>query len=725
MTLTSSRRVSYKGRPISPPGEELRLYSGSSHPFGATVDEGGVNFSVYSASATSVQLLLFRHPKDLDPFRVIDLDPVANKSFYLWHVYVEGLKPGTGYAYRVDGPREPWNGHRFDPEKVLIDPYSKGNSLALWSRGAACVPGDNLHQSIRSVVIDTSDYDWEGDEPLRVPMAETVIYEMHVGGFTKSPSSGVKNPGTFLGLIEKIPYLKELGVTAVELLPVFSFDCTDVIKEHDGQKLVNYWGYSTMGYFAPHQAYCTDPESGSHVREFRDMVKALHQAGIEVILDVVFNHTDEGNHQGPLFSFKGFDNSTYYYLTGPNGSKEFYYDYTGCGNTFNCNHPIGEKFILDCLRYWVQEMHVDGFRFDEGSVLTRGEDGTPLAHPPVIWSIELDEVLGSSKVIAEAWDAAGLYQIGYFPGARWAEWNGKYRDAMRRFVKGDPGVISEVASRVTGSADLYQWQKEEPVNSVNFITAHDGFTLYDLTAYNEKHNWSNGENNNDGISDNLSWNCGVEGETDDQFVKDLRDRQVKNYACMLMLSMGVPMLVGGDEFARSQGGNNNTYCQDNPINWYDWNKVDSPDSQEMIRFWKLLIQKRRDYIYHFRGKYFTGKVSRFGVPEISWHGPVLNEPNWGDSGARCLAVTLGDTAQDTDNLSNVHVMMNMHWEAVDFQIPRYEGLTWRRTIDTAQSSPFDILPLSEAPVFDGGSYLVTGRSIVVLTTRLPEPGGSA
>ena len=360
MTVAAATSSMLKGRPLTPSGEELRIYSGSAHPLGATVDDEGVNFSIYSANATSVQLLLFRDPGDLEPFRVIDLNVVGNKSFFLWHVYVEGLKPGVGYAYRVDGPRDPRNGHRFDPEKVLVDPYSKGNYLGLWDRGAACRPGDNLHQSIRGVVIDTRGYDWEGDQPLRRPMAETVIYEMHVGGFTKSPTSGVQHPGTFKGLVEKIPYLKELGVTAVELLPVFSFDCTDVIKEFEGNKLVNYWGYSTMGYFAPHQAYCINPQTGSHVNEFRDMVKALHKAGIEVILDVVFNHTDEGNHQGPMFSFKGLDNNTYYYLTGPDGSREFYYDYTGCGNTFNCNHPIGEKFILDCLRYWVQEMHVDG-----------------------------------------------------------------------------------------------------------------------------------------------------------------------------------------------------------------------------------------------------------------------------------------------------------------------------------------------------------------------------
>lgn len=690
---------------------------GSSHPFGSTPTEAGTNFSLFSANATAVQLLIFEKPNDRDPICVIDLDPDLNRSFNIWHVFVANVLPGMGYGYRVDGPREPWNGHRYDPEKVLVDPYSHGNSLELWNRGSACVPGDNLHTSIRSVVIDLQDYDWEGDERLNRDMADSVIYEVHVGGFTKDPSSGVQHPGTYVGLIEKIPYLKSLGVTAVELLPCCSFDCKDILKEHDGRKLVNYWGYSTMGYFAPHQAYCIAPETGSHIREFRDMVKALHKAGIEVIMDVVFNHTDEGNHQGPTFSFKGIDNSTYYYLTGPNGSKEFYYDYTGCGNTFNCNHPVGEKLILDSLRFWVEQMHVDGFRFDEGSVLSRGEDGSPMEHPPVVWAIELDDILGRSKVIAEAWDAAGLYQIGYFPGARWAEWNGKYRDCIRRFVKGDPGIISEVAARITGSADLYQGRHEQPINSVNFITAHDGFTLYDLTAYNEKHNWANGEGNNDGITDNLSWNCGAEGDTEDKWINDLRKRQIKNFATIHLLSMGVPMIVGGDEFMRTQGGNNNTYCHDSEINWHNWTQVESPDSQEMIRFWSMMIKKRISYINHFRGKFFSGKQNKYGFGEVNWHGTRLNQPNWGDDQSRCLAVTYGDTAEDGDQLANVHCMFNMYWDAVEFEIPRVEGLRWYRTVDTGQPTPNDISEPSDMPRVDTPTYLVGGRSVVVLVTR--------
>ncbi len=719
--MTESK-IPLKGNHLEPVDKSYRLFSGSPHPFGSTVEIDGVNFSLYSANATSVKLLIFNKPEDLEPLIEIELDASNNRSFNIWHVFVEGVIPGMGYAYRVDGPREAWNGHRFDPEKVLVDPYSKGNCFKLWDRGSACVPGDNLHKSLRSVVIDVNTYDWEDDQPLKKPMAETIIYEMHVGGFTKSPTSGVNHPGTYLGLIEKIPYLKSLGITAVELLPIFSFDHTDVLKEFEGRQLKNYWGYSTMGYFAPHQDYCINGDITKHLNEFRDMVKELHKAEIEVILDVVYNHTDEGNHQGPIFSFKGIDNSSYYYLTGADGNKDFYYDYTGCGNTFNCNHPVGEKLIIDSLRFWVKEMHVDGFRFDEGSVLSRGEDGVPLEHPPVVWSIELDDLLGQAKVIAEAWDAAGLYQIGTFPGARWAEWNGKYRDCIRGFVKGDPGQLGELAGRLTGSADLYQYRHHEPTNSVNFICAHDGFTLYDLTAYNDKHNWANGEGSKDGIDDNVSWNCGVEGETIDSWINDLRKKQVKNFAVTHMLSMGVPMIVAGDEFMRSQGGNNNTYCHDNEINWFDWNKIGSKDSQEMIRFWSLLIKKRKKYIDHFKGKYFSGETNKYGLSEISWHGTKLNSPGWDDSQARCLAMTLGDTTQDGDQDLNVHVMFNMYWESLDFEIPKVDGLRWYRAIDTALQSPNDISPVEKQVPIDNRIYTLTSRSIVVLASRVtPSP----
>ena len=694
--------------------ETVSVKRGKPHPLGATVTEDGVNFSLYSSSATEVTLLIFNDPADPRPSHEIELDPVTHRSFHFWHIFIEGLKSGVGYAYRVDGPKDITDGHRFKPEKVVIDPYAKGITFKRWNRELACNDADNVESSLRGVIIDTSDYDWEGDEPIGKPMSESIIYEMHVGGFTSSPTSNVKHPGTFKGVIEKIPYLKSLGVTAVELLPVFDFDDTAALREYKGNKLVNYWGYSTIGFFAPHHGYCTSDDSGVQIQEFRDMVKALHKAGIEVILDVVFNHTDEGNEHGPTISFRGIDNSTYYYLTGENGSKEYYFDYTGCGNTFNCNHPIGEKFILDCLRYWVDEMHVDGFRFDEASVLSRGEDGAPLEHPPVIWAIELDEILAESKVIAEAWDAAGLYQIGYFPGERWAEWNGKYRDTIRKFVKGDQGVVGETASRITGSADLYMWREGKPTNSINFITAHDGFTLYDLVAYNEKHNWANGEGNNDGSNDNLSWNCGAEGETDDSEVLALRNRQMKNFAVIQMLSIGVPMMVAGDEYGRSQNGNNNAYCQDNELTWINWDKI--KENKELVRFWSELMNKRMTYLHHFKGNYFQGRVNEFGVPEIGWYGPDLNTPDWDNPETRFFSYILGDVEEDGDNSQNIYVMMNMAPDPVEFQIPKFENLEWYRSIDTALQSPKDI-DTTNKKVKIKDSYLVTDRSVVVLVSK--------
>ena len=696
---------------VAAPVKSFPVSQGVAHPLGATVYPEGVNFSLFSEEATGVELLLFDDHDDPEPCQIIRLNPTLHKTFHFWHVFLEGLQPGMHYAYRVEGPYNPGEGRRFDRNKVLIDLYSKGNNKTLWKRGKACVPGDNLDSSIRCVVVDVEDYDWEGDRPIGRPMNETVIYELHVRGFTQSPSSRVQHPGTFAGVIDKIPYLQELGITAVELLPIFEFDDVEVLRTVAGQTLRNYWGYSTMSYFAPHSSYCVHPQAGTHVREFRDMVKALHRAGIEVILDVVFNHTDEGNHQGPTFCFKGFDNRIYYYLV--SGDNQYYYDYTGCGNTFNCNHPIGEKFILDCLRYWVQEMHVDGFRFDEGSVLSRGEDGRPLEHPPVLWAIELDETLADTKVIAEAWDAAGLYQIGYFPGYRWAEWNGRYRDDIRRFVKGDPGVVSTVASRLAGSADLYQFRGHLPINSVNFITAHDGFTLYDLVSYNSKHNEANGENNQDGVNDNLSWNCGVEGDTDDRWVQDLRHRQIKNFATLLLISQGVPMLVMGDEVGRSQQGNNNAYCQDNEISWFDW---DLPrKNADLLRFWQRLLARRRHFKELVRPRFFTGAINERGLPDITWHGTQLNAPGWQDPEARALAFTLAGFGRDPD----IHVMMNMYWESLEFQLPSLPGYGWYRSVDTALPSPEDVVALGQEVPIHGHVYTVTARSVVILDSKAP------
>lgn len=646
-----------------------------------------------------------------------------NKTFHFWHVYVRGMNPGMHYAYRIGGKFDPSRGYRFDGEKVLIDPYSKGNNKTLWDRGKACVPGDNMATSMRSVVIDHSDYDWEDDHHVilkamnktpklsEMPRAknmppelnETILYELHIGGFTRSDTSEVNNPGTFSGVIEKIPYLKALGITAVELLPVFDFDDTE---GSDGRK--NYWGYDPISFFSPHSSYCVNPEYGEHTKEFRDLIKAFHKEGIAVVLDVVFNHTSEGDHRGPLFSFKGIDNDIYYHLE---PDRQYYSNYSGCGNTVNCNHPITQKMIVDCLKYWVEEMHVDGFRFDEGSILSRGTDGNVMEYPPVIWQIELDDALGYTKVIAEAWDAAALNQVGYFPGYRWAEWNGYYRDDIRRFVKGDSGLVGRVASRIAGSSDLYQSKSRLPINSVNFIACHDGFTLNDLVSYNYKHNEANGENNRDGNDNNLSWNCGVEGETNDMNVETLREHQIKNFASILMLSLGVPMISMGDEVRRTQKGNNNAYCQDNEIGWFDWDLAEK--NSHMFRFWKLMIDFRKRHPTLLRPHYFTGAENERGLKDIDWHGCKLHSPGWDDPFSRALAFTIGESGAEED----IHVMMNMYWEPLEFEIPEIKTRNWYRAVDTILPAPQDIAEKGEEVRINGNKYLVSGRSVVVLVSK--------
>jgi isoamylase len=682
---------------------------GRPQPLGATVDDEGVNFAFFSEEATGVELLLFDSHNDTHPVATIPFDPEVNRSFHFWHMYIRGLKAGYHYAYRVYGPSG--GSRRFDPEKVLLDPYAKGNTNTLWKPVDACLPGDNLESSMRGVIVDGRGYDWEGDEPLRLPMSDTIVYEMHVRGFTKSPSSGVEFPGTFSGVIQKIPYLQELGVTAVELLPVFAYDEREVrgINPIDGSELRNFWGYDPYLHFAPEASYCVSPEEGSQIAEFRDMVKALHKAGIEVILDVVFNHTGEGNHLGPTISFKGFGNNAYYIIhpTEP----QYYMDYSGCGNTVNANHPIVEKFILDCLHYWVEEMHVDGFRFDEGSVLHRGANGAPMDFPPVVWGIELSEKLADTKVIAEPWDAGGLYDVGRFPGSRWSEWNGRFRDDVRRFVRGDFGLVSTIATRMSGSQDMYQGVGRGPANSVNFITAHDGFTMADLVSYNQKHNEANGEGNRDGVDDNMSWNCGAEGETDDPEILARRRRQIKNFAAVLFLSQGVPMFVAGDEVGRTQGGNNNAYCQDSPISWFDWELTER--NADLFRFFRGMIGLRRRHASLRRHSFLSGRPNRRGRDDIHWHGLELDQPDWNDPGSRLLAFTLaGEEPLEPD----LHVMMNMDDSPHDFAVPVSEDRGWYRFADTARSSPDDIADEGEEQPFEGGRCTVEGRSIVILVS---------
>jgi glycogen operon protein len=682
--------------------------AGAAHPTGATVRPDGVNFSLFSQAATDVTLLLFDGPLAIEPSQTIRLDPFVNKTFHFWHVFVRGCRPGIFFAFRVDGPFDPSAGLRFNPNKVLIGPWSKGINRFLWNRADAVGTQDNLATSMRSAVVDLESYAWEGDVPLKRPINESIIYEMHVGGFTRSPSARVTRPGTFSALVEKIPYLRSLGVTAVELLPVCEFDDSDVSTNPAGEPLRNYWGYNTVGFFSPHSGYCVDRSGVSGVNEFRDMVKALHRAGIEVILDVVFNHTDEGNELGPTESFRGIDNRTYYVLV-PNHLAS-YANYSGAGNTFNANHPLPQKFIVDCLRFWVEQMHVDGFRFDEGSVLARGEDGSPIEHPPVIWQIELDDALADTKVIAEAWDAAGLYQVGHFPGDRWAEWNGVYRDDIRRFVKGDPGMTARVSSRLGGSADLYQHGRT-PENTINFVTVHDGFTMLDLVSYDKKRNDANGEGNRDGIFENLSWNCGAEGPTDAPAVVALRNRQIKNFITILMLSRGVPMLLAGDEVQRTQGGNNNAYNQDNPTSWFDWTRAES--YQDTLRFFRRVIAFRKAHPALWQPYFYNGEVNERGLRDIAWHGTRLNSPGFQDPDSRALACTIAGFHDRAD----LYVMMNMFWKPLEFEVPVTPARTWHVAIDTFAPSPADIFPDGEEPVFGGASCTVAERSIVVLAGR--------
>ena len=593
---------------------------GKSFPLGATILPGGTNFSVFAKHSTAAQLLLFEDVNAAKPSRVIDLDSRMNRTYHYWHVFVPGIASGQIYAYRIAGPFDPERGLRFDPDKILLDPYAKCIARpAGRSREAARHRGDNCAAALRNVVVETGAYDWEGDAPLGRPFVKTIIYEMHVGGFTRHPSSGVAptKRGTYAGLIEKIPYLQDLGISAVELLPVFAFD------EEDGPPgLGNCWGYQPLSFFAPHPGYSSRPDPLGGLDEFRDMVKALHRAGIEVILDVVYNHTAEGKEDGPTICFRGLANENYYILA---RDKSSYADYTGCGNTLNANEPIVRRLILDSLRYWVSEMHVDGFRFDLASILARDQEGRPMASPPILWDIESDPILADVKLIAEAWDAAGLYQVGHFVGDSWKEWNGKFRDDIRAFLKGDNGTARAVAFRLTGSPDVYEHEQREAEQSINFVTCHDGFTLNDLVSFNTKHNEANGEGNRDGADDNLSWNCGVEGPSTDPEVERLRNRQIKNFFTLTLLATGTPMLLMGDEVRRTQCGNNNAFCQNNEISWFDWTLVEK--HADLHRFVRHLIALRtnRDLPVE-RVDMTLNELLR--QQSVQWHGVRLNAPDW-------------------------------------------------------------------------------------------------
>jgi glycogen operon protein len=681
---------------------------GSCFPLGATVSPDGVNFSLFSKSATRVELCLFDRADDHRPARVITLRPHRNRTFYYWHVFVPGLMAGQIYAYRVEGPYRPKVGQRFAGDKLLLDPYGKAVAVPEhYSRIGARQPGDNTASAMKSIVANLSAYEWQGDRPLNRPYTETLIYELHVGGFTKRPNSGVApgKRGTFAGLIEKIPYLQELGITAVELLPVFQFDAQDA-----PEGLLNYWGYSPVSFFAPHSAYSSRRDPLGVLDEFRDMVKALHRAGIEVILDVVYNHTAEGDEDGPTFCFKGLENEIYYILDQDDPSR--YANFSGTGNTLNASNTIVRRLILDSLYFWVEEMHVDGFRFDLASALSRGVQGQPWDTPPTLWDIESDPRLAGTKLIAEAWDAAGLYQVGSFIGDRWNEWNGKFRDDIRAFVKGDEGMVTRLPSRLLASPDLYGHEDREAEQSINFVTCHDGFTLNDLVSYDRKHNEANREGNHDGHGENFSWNHGYEGPTDDPDIEALRNRQTKNLLAITLLSLGTPMLLMGDEVRRTQQGNNNAYCQDNEISWFDWSLVNK--HADILRFVKRLIGVRLK-LDVLRGDSSTSLTQFLQQAKIQWHGITLNKPDWGN-GSHSLAMTMHCLRETCA----FHFMLNMYWQELTFELPRPAGGgtdRWRRVVDTFLPSPDDICEPNNAPSIEAAKYTVGPRSVVVLVSQ--------
>lgn len=691
----------------------LKLRAGRPYPFGATVIGNAVNFSIYSRYATACTLVLFRNHES-EPFVEIPF----NKAFRMGNVFsmmVFDLDfENIEYGYRMDGPYNPQEGHRFNKEKILMDPYAKliaGRDI--WG----VQPDWNSKYQYRARIV-YDDFDWEDDLPLETPVGDLVIYEMHVRNFTCDPSSKVKYPGTFAGIMEKIPYLKGLGVNCIELMPIHEFDEFENSKPSpvDGHMLYNVWGYSNVGFFAPKAAYASTGRFGMQVDELKNLIKQLHANGIEVILDVVFNHTAEGNENGPYISYRGIDNKTYYMLT-PDG---YYFNFSGCGNTLNCNNPNVRDMIVESLRYWVTDYHVDGFRFDLAAILGRDQNGCPMSNPPLLESLAHDPILGKTKLIAEAWDAGGLYQVGSFPSwGRWAEWNGKYRDSIRRFLKGDEHVLADVKERIAGSPDLYASQNRGVKASVNFITAHDGFTLMDLVSYNNKHNEANGENNHDGEEHNNSWNCGWEGECNDEGVNTLRHKQIKNAISMLMVSQGIPMILSGDEMGNTQFGNNNAYCQDNEIGWLNWDNLEK--NVDLYNYFQKIIAFRKQHKV-LRHEYHLGycDYKNTGYPDISWHGVKAWIPD-ATYNNLTIAFMLNGCYAETDGVPDdfVYVAMNMHWEMHGFELPQLpEGKFWHIFANTDVAAPFDIVEPGDEILMDNQHEVLVGaRSVVILVGK--------
>jgi glycogen operon protein len=666
-------------------------------PYGAILHEGGVQFVVFSRSATSMRLLLYQGVGDREPSEILSFDRDNDRWGDIWSKFVPGIGAGQLYHLQADGPFDPASGHRFDPKARLIDPYAR--ALA----GTFQTADDGIVRPPKCVVVDDS-FDWQGDRHIKRNLSESIIYEMHVRGFTRSRTSKVEKPGTYLGVIDKIPYLKSLGVTAVELMPIHEFP----IHTPAGRRAQrpNYWGYDSLAFFSPHRGYAAGREPGCQVDEFKQMVQALHQAGIEVILDVVFNHTAEGNHLGPTLGFKGLENRVYYMLE----DDGMYRNYSGCGNTVNGNHPVVREMIFHCLRHWVHNYHIDGFRFDLASILSRDRQGHLLPNTPMVEIIAEDPMLADTKIIAEAWDAAGAYQVGSFADRRWAEWNGRYRDDIRRYWRGDAGMVGPLATRLAGSSDLYQKSGRRPYHSINFITSHDGFPLADLSTYSRKHNEANGEDNRDGDDNNYSSNYGVEGPTRKKGILQLRDRQIKNMLATLLLSQGVPMLLMGDECRRTQRGNNNTYCQDNAINWLDWNLVDK--NAELLRFYRELVQFRRQQPSVRRPTFLTGRSPRPSkMPDVSWFDPSGKSIDWSNT-AHSLCCLFATTGLTDSSARNVLVLTHSGPAEQEFLLPDVvRGIPWRLFVDTAGESPSDVFPRDTGPPLEGRKVRLTHHAL--------------
>ncbi len=698
----------------------LTVTPGAFAPYGAMALHQGINFAVSSSSATGAWLVLFKRG-DWDPFVEIPFSAETMKTGDVYHMFVEGVAAETiEYGFRFDGPNQPSKGHRFDRDKILMDPYAREvTGRTQWRQQQYEGNGYPLRSAI-----PTETFDWEGDRPLNLPFKDLIIYEMHVRSFTAHPSAGVEHGGTYAGLIEKIPYLQTLGVNCVELMPVQEFDEFESTfsNPETGERLLQYWGYGTTAFFSPKISFAAQQNTNA-LHEFKQMVKSLHSAGIEVILDVVFNHTAEGSEQGHTISFRGIDNKTWYLLN-ENGE---YLNYSGTGNSLNCNHPVVARMIVDCLRFWVTEYHIDGFRFDLASILTRGQDGAPLASPPVVEAIAKDPVLANTKLIAEAWDAAGLYQVGSFPNyKRWSEWNGRYRDNLRRFVRGDQGQTGGMVQQILGSPDLYKKSHGSAVASINFITSHDGFTLRDLYSYNGKHNLINGEDNRDGANDNNSWNSGTEGETDDPDIRRLRLQLAKNGTAILLLSRGVPMLQMGDELWHTKYGNNNTWGQDNDLNWVNWESLHEDEGAEMFRFTQLMIAFRKNYAAlrreHYPGEAFQQQDRN--EADIVWHGVNPYHPDWAWHSHTlafsflCYPIRIGDSFVTP----TIYVAMNMHWQDHNFNLPQLaENYCWYELANTGRPSPHDIHEVGQGVLLESqNKVLVAARSLVILVGRTDQ-----